>query len=187
MSASVNGATLNGAGIRMEGLDAALAGLRSAAQGLADATPLYDEIGAEGALSTQRRFETETDPDGKIWPKSWRAKQDGGKTLQGRPPRLLDSITHNAGPNFAEWGSNVLYAAIHNFGGVIRAKNGKSLRFSVKGRGANRAKDVFVKSVTIPRRTFIGLNQADVTAITRIVEAYLARITDSSGGPDAAR
>jgi phage gpG-like protein len=46
--------------------------------------------------------------------------------------------------------ANVKYAAIHEFGGTITAKNADSLRFQINGEW------IMVKSVTIPRRPYIS-------------------------------
>jgi phage gpG-like protein len=47
-------------------------------------------------------------------------------------------------------GTNVIYAAIHEFGGVIKAKKAKALRFKTKD-----GNWVFTKSVTIPARPYM--------------------------------
>jgi phage gpG-like protein len=49
----------------------------------------------------------------------------------------------------AEIGTNVVYAAIHEFGGTITAKNGKGMVFEVDGH------TVMTKSVTIPARPYL--------------------------------
>ena len=91
---------------------------------LGDAREAMDEIGELVKLSIKRNFEAEGRP--KRWPKSARAKAEGGQTLSDTG-RLRNSFTHRAGPFAVEIGTNVQYAAIHHFGGVIRAKRAKAL------------------------------------------------------------
>ena len=74
--------------------------------------PVMQDIAAYGESSTKQRFADGVAPDGTPWKPSQRVQERGGKTLIDSA-RLLDSIVSNAGSNFAEWGSNVIYAAIH--------------------------------------------------------------------------
>ena len=86
----------------------------------ADLTPLMDAIGAEGEQSTVDRFDTNIAPDGTPWKQSLRASIQGGPTLV-KTRDLVDSIHYQLdGPNVAEWGSNLIYAAIHQAGGSFR-------------------------------------------------------------------
>ena len=83
--------------------------------------PLLAAIGNELVTSVSRRFETGTAPDGSRWPESLRARLTGGQTLI-KSGRLRDSIAET-GPQLTarsvEVGTNVVYAAIHQFGGII--------------------------------------------------------------------
>src|SRR3546814_4302619 len=87
----------------------------------ADMSVLMDRIGAYGEESTMHRFETETAPDGSRWEPSYRAKTEGGQTLT-KSGRLRQSMAYVASADHAEWGTNVIYAGIHQDGGIIRAK-----------------------------------------------------------------
>jgi phage virion morphogenesis protein len=146
---------------------------------------LFQDIGASLVTSTQHRFDTETAVDGSPWPPSLRVKAHGGKTLQ-LSGRLYRSITAQAAPTGVEIGTNVIYAAIHQFGGpinqgarkaTIHFKAGKTgqQRFSKK-KGATSSKDVSIgaRTITMPARPFIGLDDADDRAILKIAEAFLA-------------
>ena len=97
--------------------------------------PLLTSIGNELITSVSRRFETGTAPDGSRWPESLRARLTGGQTLI-KSGRLRDSIAET-GPQLTarsvEVGTNVVYAAIHQFGGIIpphiiRARRARALR-----------------------------------------------------------
>lgn len=130
-------------------------------------TPAMEAIGNAIVYSTQRRFELGQGPDGKIWPPSIRVLAAGkGQTLV-QSHRLEDSITPEASARNVRVGTNVIYAAIHQFGGRIVAK-GKALAFKI-GR-----KLILKKSVTIPAREFLGIDREDLGAIDREITAYLA-------------
>ena len=117
-------------------------------------------------VSTQRRFETGTAPDGSAWPASFRAGLVGGRTLVDTG-RLVQSITHNAQDDGVQVGTNVLYAAIHQFGGVISAVSAKALSFLIGDRR------VFARQVTIPARPFLGLDREDEDEIGLIARDWL--------------
>lgn len=127
------------------------------------------KIAEQGESSTRDRFtKTQTAPDGTPWKTSWRAQERGGKTLIASGI-LMKSITHDYGDDFAEWGSNVPYAAIHQVGGEIRPKAGKALFFRTPD-GSGR----LVKKVTIPARPYLGINADDEANIVDIVNQHLA-------------
>lgn len=128
--------------------------------------PLMDQIGNYLANETRLRFETGRGPSGAQWTPSIRAAAGAGKTLVERG-HLRDSITHSAGHDRVEVGSNVVYAAIHQFGGRISAKAGGRLIFQVGGAFAQKA------SVEIPARPYLGLSQGDEAEIGALVEEYL--------------
>ena len=95
---------------------------------------------------------------------------EGGKTLVDSA-RLMQSITSNASDTGVEVGTNVLYAAIHQFGGTIRAKTSRGLRFKIgKGRDASWATR---QSVTIPARPFLGIDAEDEAEIIQIATDWL--------------
>jgi phage virion morphogenesis protein len=165
----------------------ALAGLGAA---LTDLTPLMDRIGSMLQLSTDQRFETETGPDGQRWKPSRRAQREGGKTLT-LSARLRQSITHRASAEAVEIGTNVVYAAIHQFGGTIdmpartqtiyrhydERNDELSTRF-VKRRKSNFAQDVEVKAhkVKMPARPYLGISAADEKAVVEEVTAYISEL-----------
>ena len=131
------------------------AALSRVAAVLANPSATLDQVGRYLVASTLRRFERERAPDGSPWLKSARALAVGGKTLTDTG-RLRGSITHTVtdGGRAVEVGSNVLYAAIHQFGG----RAGKGLR------------------ATIPARPYLGIDEHDRDAITRIVARAIIRV-----------
>lgn len=117
--------------------------------------PAMEDIAVIGENTTRERFSTQIDPQGQRWKQSLRAQINGGKTLT-KDGHLGDSITHVSSNKFAEWGTNIIYAAIHQKGGVIKPKNATSLRFRL-------ASGAFIstKEVTMPKREFIGISTND--------------------------
>ncbi len=153
--------------IRPQGASRIEAELFSLANALEDISPLMETIAFYGESSTLERFETETAPDGSRWAQSLRARTEGGKTLTDNAI-LKNSITPESGSDYAAWGSNIIYAGIHNFGGTIRAKNGKHLAFGLPG-GLGFRK---VEAVDIPQREFLGISSEDETEILFLAEDY---------------
>lgn len=150
---------------KIEGEDKVLAALKkiSSPEMRAD---ILDEVGAYGVASTQQRFLDEQTPDGEAWEQSYRAKQEGGSTLRNEN-YLFQSLSHIFSSEKVEWGSNKIYAAIHHFGGVIKAKKAKALRFMMGGNVYS------VKQVTMPSREYLGLNDTDRREIEAIVQDHI--------------
>lgn len=132
---------MSGAALRIRLDDGAHTALAALIRRAGDLFPLMDEIGGSLVTSTQRRFETGLGPGGQAWMPARR----GGRTLVDTG-RLLASITHNADRRSVEIGSNVIYAATHQF-----------------GRDA------------IPARPFLGADAGDEREIEAIANDYLRR------------
>lgn len=160
--------------VHIQGLAALGAGLERMAALGERPRPVWDAIGQYGESSTRLRFKNQTDPDGARWKPSIRAQQGGGQTLVMKA-RLLRSITHNSTNSGTAWGTNVKYAAIHQFGGTIKAK-GKNLRFQIGGRF------VSVKAVTIPKRSFVGVNANDVREFLALANEAVDLAARNRGG-----
>ena len=108
------------------------------------AETVFDAIGTSLRTSTVKRFEEEKTPDGDPWPPSQRVLLKGGQTLTDTA-RLRNSITHVATAEQVEVGTNVVYAAIHQFGSgdLEKPKN-------------------------IPERPFLGIDDDDRNTIERL-------------------
>jgi len=160
--------------------------------------PLWERIGRVGKTSTQLRFRMQVAPDGSPWKKSRRALEDGGQTLS-LSRRLRNSITYEATSTGVSWGTNVAYAAMQHFGGVIRAKSGPFLSIPITPQAraagsprnfeglhvAQSVKGQFMlvddkgvvhyllrKQVTLPSRKFLGVNGADEKEIVATAKRY---------------
>ena len=192
--ASDAGFKINDAGVRQ-----ALDKLRQSLPLTGSMAPAMQSMGRALKTATQLRFRTTSAPDGGQWKKSWRAQTGGGQTLS-LTRRLRNSITFESTTNSVTVGTNVQYAAIHQFGGVVRAKNGPFLAIPVtpeaRKAGSPRnmqglhvqqtVKGQFVlandkgvvqyllrKQVTIPARPFLGVGPTDSVELVGIVERFL--------------
>lgn len=163
-----------GVSIRLEIDDARI---RSTLQRLidtvADPSDAMRDIAMLGESSTRERFRTEIGPDGKRWKPSLRAQIKGGRTLT-MDGHLGDSLSSRFGRDFAEWGVNRPYAAIHQFGGVIKPRQAKALRFRLANGGF-----VTTKSVTIPARPYLGISAADEADIVDILQRRIQGALDA--------
>lgn len=149
-------------------------GLADAIRAASDMTPLMRRIGAVLETSVSRRFERSEGPGGEAWPVSIRAREEGGKTLVDST-RLRDSIVSEAEPRAVEIGTNVPYAATHQFGAFIEpveadTDGAAKLAFVVGGRL------VVVDQVEIPARPFLGFDAADEADIGDTIEAYFREV-----------
>lgn len=154
-------------------LGAKLAAMEKAA---ADTAPIYAAIGQ--ALVTRIRicFKFGIDPWGSPWaPIRYRAIRRGkngkasavgrkqaeantGSGSKGQPlvdtGRLRNSISYTSDATSVTVGTSVSFAKTHQFGAVIRPKNGKFLAFP----GPN-GPVIFAKKVTIPGRPFLPIRR----------------------------
>ena len=115
---------------------------------------MFDEIGGYLDSETQRRFDASEDWQGNALIESDRARDEGGKTLIDFG-HLRDSYTYQvflAGDGL-EWGSDMVYAAIHHFGGET---------------GRNHATE-------LDARPIIGINADDEEEIDAIVKDFIQR------------
>lgn len=185
----------------LAGLDAALARL-----GQLGRSPrrLWQAVGAYGEASTRLRFRNQVGPDGTPWKPSARVKKRGGQTLV-LSARLLRSMSHQVRDDGVSWGTNVVYARIHQEGGQIqRAAFSSWARLRTDQRGTLlRQKDhdrlaVFAKAthkrvrvqrytvdahtITMPARPFLGVNAADGAEIMRLATDVVGDAARPAGG-----
>lgn len=79
--------------------------------------------------STQQRFQQGVGPDGVPWPQSRRAEGQSGQTLldKGYAGGLVGSLQAKHDAKSGKVGTNKSYAAMQQFGGVIKPRNAKAL------------------------------------------------------------
>lgn len=164
-------------------IDAPLETLRALDRRAVDLTDVMDEIGGALVRSTLMRFERGVSPGGTLWTPSQRAREQGGQTLLEKR-RLHDSITHDAGRDNVKVGTNIVYAAIHQFGGTIQREAGRQTIYRrynertgklgtrfVPRKRSNFATDhdVGPYSITMPARPFLGVDEDDERDIHNIL------------------
>lgn len=156
---------------------------------LVNTVPIMRAIGVVLVRNTEDRFTAGRGPDGSPWAPlnpAYAAIKRGPSILVASG-MLRRSITFAAGQNNVVIGSNRVYAAVHQFGGVIKAKTPNGLRFFLGGAGPNlltgKAKkskpgvkvEVKVMSVRIPARPYLGLNAADEADVMETVDGFIGR------------
>lgn len=129
--------------------------------------------------STQMRFRMQQAPDGSRWWPSAAARKRGGQTLRDTN-RLYRSITTRHGRGYAEAGTNLAYARVHQFG-IRQPVNVRPHRRTVRidrGGGAATVKSFPVRGharmMFVARRPYLGFSAADVRAIVARLERAIA-------------
>lgn len=166
-----------------------------------DLTPLMRRFSATVLTAINLRFRQH----GPGWPKhapSTEAKRGKGAPMLRDKARLVASITGGAGgfvklgSDFLEYGSNIKYARIHNFGGQIvqptRRKAGpdvrarKSARAGRQGAALRKASSIFGKptvggqrNITIPARRFLPLEEEIEEDLLAEAQDYLEEVMDA--------
>lgn len=144
------------------GIQVALARLQ---RKMANLRPVMQQIGEDVVASTQLRFRDQESPSGQAWKelsdvtKALRRKGNGSGELEILSDNriLKNSLTRAKGAitvtaNSVTVGTNVPYAAIHQFGGMA---------------GRNR-------KVSIPARPFLGISADDRQEIITNLSRYFA-------------
>ncbi|MBB4302350.1 phage gpG-like protein [Rhodobium orientis] len=130
---------------------------------------VLDTIGRLVQEQTRRRITSEkTSPDGAAW------KENYARTpILEQSGALADSIDYAVDGSSVMIGSGLVYAAIHQFGGVIKPRYGDALKFWFQV-GAN-VDFVIAKQVTMPARPYLGVSEDNKAEI-------LEAVTDWIGG-----
>lgn len=97
-----------------------------------------------------------------------------GKILQ-RTGQLKRSIISSAGDDYAQVSTNLIYAAIHNYGGVIHRSSIKTyIRKKSEGKTAKKPATNKMSSIRIPARPFMMLSDRDIENLKRKVLKYIS-------------
>lgn len=145
--------------------------------------------------STQRRFQRETGPDGQKWlplarrttMRKVRGRRRGSANMLRVNPSagLYSSVVAHSDDTSAAVGTNLVYAAPHQFGGVIThyARSQRASLKKVRGRyrfvrpgtkGATERKiTIGEHSMRIPARPYLGFSEADRAELVRIGEEWI--------------
>jgi len=166
-------------------LTAAMSQLRKAGGDAAIQVALKS-IGELLLNSTRERMNKQVGPDGRPWAPlnpayagtaadrtkggkvKTRGVKKGPKILQASG-QLFGSLRYQISGEQLQLGTNKIYAAVHQFGAVIKPRNAPALVFWLGG------KLVHAQKVTIPARPFLGLSADDrsnvLEAIQEVYEA----------------
>lgn len=136
--------------ITIDGLDDWQKSLDELARLGGEAEPLMEAIGEEIRSQVMEHFDTGQGPDGREWKPSARALEENGQTLVDTA-RLRNSIGYAASGRQVEVGTNVIYAAIHQFGG----------------------EDAGMPQ--IPARPFMPENMDQIRGLAGIIEDFIAQ------------
>ena len=154
---------------------------------------LMPRLGEYLQASTQKRFKSQTAPDGTAWaplqPRYARRKKyakDKILTLRGY---LRSGIHYQVtGDAEVQVGSNTKYAAIHQFGGAIekparqatvryRSEAGRVLFAGKKHQGATeRQVTIPAHQVNMPARPYLGISAADDAEIRAIILDWVSSL-----------
>ncbi len=163
------------AGLEIGRILGAMDTLRSIAKSPA---PVLRAIGPGLVATTHDRFDEAREPYGAPWAAlspAYAALKRGPGILResGMRGGLMGSITFQVAGSELHVGSNKVYAAIHQFGGVIKPVSARALRFGLMI-GGKRAV-VRVHSVRIPARPYLGFGPADYRVVMDVLEAWTGR------------
>lgn len=143
--------------IAVDGLEAAASRLTELAEKGQHLGPLFNDIGEMLLYSHKQRNAQGIAPDGTPW-------AELSETTQGLKPRhqttplrlndiLLTQLLYQADDDSIDFGSNMVYAAMQQFGGKTSPKS-------------------MIPNKLIPARPFIGLSDEDEQAILEMVAEY---------------
>lgn len=129
-----------------------------------DQETYLNAIGAVLVSAIKLRFHTGSGVDGTPWAPVLR----GGVPLRNTGTHLMNTTSYRVDGKAVVVGVAPRWAAIHHFGGTIRAKTAPWLVFKIGNRWARK------KEVTIPARPFLGINQDDKDAILDVLSQRFA-------------
>ena len=159
----------------------------------ADTKPLMSRFGEYFQKGTQDRFTTQTAPDGNAWaplsPGYLKRKKKNSTLILTLNAYLRRSIHYQVlGSDTVAWGSNLVYAAIHQNGGTIaQAPQSRLTRFRDVGGRTQFAKNRHKKGVTerwvtrgaydaqMPARPYLGVSEADDAEVLEMVQDWYHR------------
>ena len=113
-----------------------------------DKSKMANIIMSQLVMSATNRFDEKKTPDGRPW-----------RSPLYRTGTLSKSVLGAADETTVNIGSNLKYAAIHQFGGEIAAKTAAYLKFKINEQW------VQTKKVNIPANPYVGMSNEDRAAI----------------------
>lgn len=151
------------------GYEALLARFRKLTDAQAD--ELLETIGSEIESQTRRRISEERKgPEGELWEPTLKTKKPGKSLLQ-EEGHLVDSLQSFVGVTSVETGSNLVYAAIHQFGFNGPQKVREHTR---KGRPVR----AHTRHMVMPARPYLGMNAANEKDIASTVNDFFTALAE---------
>lgn len=130
-------------------------------------TALHKRLGETALSQISQRFRRGEDPEGRKWAASGRVKAKGGQVLRDTG-RLQRSFSYRAETDYAAIGTNDIRARLHQYGGVVKPKQARRLRFRTA------AGDwVTALKVTMPARAMVGFNEDNKRELAQETRDYL--------------
>ena len=131
--------------------------------------PLTAGLAAAGESTTRDRIsQGGPGPEGETWDPR-HPLDPSTQPLLSREGSLVDSLVSTARQQQARWGSNLVYARIHQLGGVVRPRRATALHFRLGDT------PIFARAVTIPARPYLGWGQAEEQEAAAVIERWLDR------------
>ncbi len=125
-----------------------------------DLTVPFRQIGEELLISHHLRFEKQISPDGIPWaplrPVTQSLKPKNKDTILLLNDILRSTLNYQVGPEQFEFGSPLVYAAIHQFGGKTASTS-------------------MIPNKEIAARPFLGLDGDDTNYVVHILSEFLMR------------
>ncbi|WP_304635532.1 phage virion morphogenesis protein [Pseudoalteromonas sp.] len=143
--------------ISTEGATAVSDVLTQLVKNLDNLSPALGNVGEHLMLTHRDHFDEQRSPDGDPWQSlspeyAKRKKKNKDKVLRLNDI-LRDTLAYNIGSDSLEFGSNLEYAAIHQFGGIS---------------------DMSPRLAAIPARPFLGLSTEDEQEVIEILGGFLS-------------
>ncbi|NNG44982.1 phage virion morphogenesis protein [Pseudoalteromonas sp. NEC-BIFX-2020_002] len=143
--------------ISTEGATAVSDVLTQLVKNLDNLAPALGNVGEHLMLTHRDHFDEQRSPDGDPWqalsPDYAKSKKKNKDKILRLNDILRDTFAYNVGDESLEFGTNMEYAAIHQFGGTS---------------------DMIPRLAVIPARPFLGLSQDDEKEVIEILSDFLA-------------
>lgn len=135
-----------------------------------DPAPLLRVAAEEGAVhAIKKKFDVSGPGWKELAPLTLLNRRGGeGKPLQDTGALMNSILAGDPSGDSVDVGTNLIYAALQNFGGTVTPKSPPALRVPA-GPGAF----LSLQSVTIPARPFLDLTDEDVEDIAGTIEDFL--------------
>ncbi len=151
--------------------------------------PILDKIASDMLKETQKNFKGKKDPDGSPW-RELAEETKKAKIKRGRNPDnilrdkslLYGSLNAQTTPNtaYVAPGREVVYAAIHNYGGEINKLAQSRKNYFKNGRFSSKRKSTSYKwstigehSISIPQRRYLGINEKNKIKYIKWILKYI--------------